>query len=112
MDRRRELVNEYKQRKISGGVYRIMNSTNSRFMLGNGTDLPALRNRFDFSVETNSCTYHQLRKDWAEYGAAAFSFEILEELEMKDDQTPQQFRADLKELQAIWQEKLGTENEY
>lgn len=112
MDRKRQLINEYKQRKISGGVYRITNTDNGKYLLGNGSNLAGLRNRFKFSVETNTCLYHQLRRDWDESGAKAFTFEILEELEMKDDQSTSQFGDDLKELQAIWREKLGTDDEY
>ncbi len=112
MDRRRELINKYKQRKISGGVYKITNADNGRFLLESGIDLAAIRNRFDFSVETNTCMYHLLRRDWSGHGAQAFSFEVLEELEMKDDQNQRQFRDDLKELAEIWREKLGTADEY
>ncbi|MFH1851803.1 MAG: GIY-YIG nuclease family protein [Candidatus Neomarinimicrobiota bacterium] len=112
MDRKRQLINEYKQRKISGGVYRITNTANGKYLLGNGSNLAGLQNRFKFSVETGTCLYFKLRNDWKQHGPQAFTFEILEELEMKDDQSASRFGDDLKELQAIWQEKLGAGNTY
>ena len=44
-----------------------------------------MQNRFNFSVKTNSCLNLKLRNDWNKYGANSFTFEILEEVEMKSE---------------------------
>jgi len=46
------------------------------------------------------------------YGAEAFSFEILEEIEKKDSQTTDEFKEDLMVLEQLWAEKFDCEKAY
>ena len=105
---RKALTLAYRERKVIGGVYRIVNTENSNILLAPTADLQGAKNRFDFSLKTGSCVNLKIQKDWDEYGANAFTFEILEELEKKEDQTPKEFQEDLKVLQEMWQEKLNS----
>ena len=102
--RRKELLQSYRDRKITGGAYRITNTVTGRQFIDAETDLAGARNRFVFS--------QRLHADWAKYGPEAFSFEILEEIEKKDAQTPQEFAEDLTVLAALWRERLGPDNLY
>lgn len=111
-ERRKELVSEYKERKIVGGVYQILNKANGKYLLLAGTDLKGLKNRFDFSVKTGSCVSLVLQKEWAIFGATAFEFVVLEELEKNDDQSMKSFQDDLKALKEIWIEKLDASLTY
>lgn len=111
-DRRKELLLEYKARKVSGGVYKITNTANERFLLKAVTNLQGDKNHFEFSQKTNSCVFLSMQKEWNEYGADAFTFEILEEIEMKDTQTLKDFKDDLKVLEEIWAEKFDAEKAY
>lgn len=110
--RRKELLQSYRDRTITGGAYRILNTVTGRQFVDAETDLAGAQNRFVFSQRMNTCTKARLHADWAQYGPEAFTFEILEEIEKKDAQTPQEFAEDLAVLAALWREKLGPDNLY
>jgi len=112
MDKRKELVNEYKERKLHGGIYTITNKVNGKYFLGHAVDLKAARNRFEFAVVNGSGTPLKLQDDWNEFGGEAFTFEVLEELEPKKSQNRNEFIDDLKTLKQLWREKLGSSSEY
>jgi len=69
-------------------------------------DLQGYKNRFEFSLSTGGCVSTKLQKDWLQFGADAFTFEILEELVKKETQTPKEFSEDIETLKEIWLEKL------
>lgn len=105
MKNRKELVSEYKERNIIGGVYAIRNTLNSKILLLSATDLHGCKNRFDFSQKLNNCTYIKLQQDWQRHGNGIFVFEILDQLEKKENQTEKQFKEEIKILYEIWKEK-------
>ncbi len=39
MNRRKEIINEYKERKRFGGVYTITNTVNGKYFIGYAADL-------------------------------------------------------------------------
>ena len=102
---RRDRIREYKERKLTGGVLKITNQQTGRYLLLGETNLQGSKNRFAFSVATNTCIHAKLREDWNRYGPESFSIEILEEIEQKDGQTADQFREDIQILTDLWREK-------
>ena len=58
-----------------------------------------------FILDTGSHRNAQLQKDWKEYGKEAFSFEILQTLELSKD-PEYNYDEDLKILELIWIEKF------
>lgn len=104
---RKEKIARYKQRMLKGGVYRIVNTRSGKMLLEAAADLAGSKNRFDFSVATGSCVNFKLQRDWLALGAGAFSFEVLEELAQKQDQTEDEFREELEVLRQLWDEKLA-----
>lgn len=112
MDRRKQLREQYKARKVVGGVYRIRNTTTNRFYLQSTDDIQGTRNWFQFSCATNSCTLPPIREDWAASGSAAFVLEELDLLEKTEQQTTEEFRGDIRVLLELWDEKLPKENRY
>ncbi|SKC72104.1 GIY-YIG nuclease family protein [Maledivibacter halophilus] len=109
---RKEKIVAYKERKIVGGVFIIKNIINGKMLILTSTDLYGCKNRFEFSQKTGSCVYMKLQSDWKKLGGEAFTFEILEKLEKKDTQTPKEFKEDIKVLEEIWLEKLGSHKLY
>lgn len=105
-------MEQYKQRPVTGGVAAIKNCVTGKMLLISAADLHGIRNRFEFSQNMGGCMHLQLQADWNEYGAKAFSFEVLEELEKKDTQTSKEFAEDIKTLETLWREKLDTANLY
>ena len=112
MDRRKTLINEYKQRKIIGGIYRVTNTRNGMYLLDYATNLQAKQNAFDFMASSGSYFDYRLRKDWEAFGGKVFIFEILEALEKKKEQTQDEFIDDLKMLAKLWSEKLDSSTRY
>ncbi|MGX4599737.1 GIY-YIG nuclease family protein [Faecalimicrobium sp. JNUCC 81] len=109
---RKEAILEYKERSISGGVYKITNVVNEKYLLVNDIDLKSAENRFNFFKKTGSGTHMKVEKDVKEFGADKFTFEILEEIDMKEGQSTKEFKEDLKMLEEIWKEKFDPEKSY
>lgn len=105
-ERQRALLSAYKEREVTGGVCAVRCDPTGRTLLLPCADPKGQRNRFDFSVSTNSPLHPAMAADWKRYGAAAFSFSCLETLEKKAEQSSQEFRADLDALCALWRERL------
>lgn len=84
---KKELIARYKARPVTGGVFKIRNTQNGRYLLASGIDIKGDRNRFNFSVATGSCVHMKLQKDWNTFG-------------------PKAFAEDLKMLEQMWRERL------
>ncbi len=104
-DRKREIVSEYKQRKTTGGVYKITNTANGRYILKAEVDLQSFQNRYNFSVRMNSCIHPKMQKDFNEYVAGVFMLEFLEEAEKKEDESTMASGTGKKAGEA-WAEKI------
>lgn len=103
---KKELIALYKARRSTGGVYSITNRETGRIYLEGVLDLQGSRNRFDFCMKTGSCMHMKLQADWNKYQSAAFEFEVLEEIEIKEGQSKKEFLEDIKLLKEMWLEKL------
>jgi hypothetical protein len=91
LNRRKEITNAYKNRKLCGGVYIITNTANGKYLIDHVANLQSAQNHFQFAVTTGSTVHPKLQKDWKELGAQAFTFEIREELEQKPEQSQTAF---------------------
>ena len=111
-ERKKEIINEYKQRKTTGGVYKITNTVNGKYILKAEVDLQSFQNRFNFSMRINSCLHPKMQKDFNEFGAEAFVLEFLEEVEKKENESMMGFRDRLKKLEEAWMEKYDREKAY
>ena len=63
-------------------------------------------------VATGSCVPIKLQEAWKEFGGKAFAFDVLEEIEIKQDQDEKEFADDLETLERLWRAKLDTSKEY
>lgn len=104
--KRREIIEQYKQRDIIGGVYIIKNKQNNKCIIEMTSNLQGIINRFDFSCKTGSCVYKKLEKDWSAQKGKDFCLEVLEELKKGETQTDAEFKEDLLMLKEAWLEKL------
>ena len=112
MNRRKDISKAYKERKLRGGVYTITNTVNGKYLIGHAADLASMRNRFQFAVTTGSAVDPRLRADWTESGAAAFTLDVLEELEQKPEQSQADFLDDLRTLEQLWRASLDASKAY
>ncbi len=112
MNRRKEIAREYKERKLLGGVYKITNTLNEKYLINHVANIKSVQNQFQFAVTTGSAVDPRLRKDWDELGAQAFKLEVLEELEQRPDQNQAQFMDELKTLEQLWRANFDESKEY
>lgn len=101
MNRRKEIINDYKKRKLSGGVYIVKNTQNGRYLIGHAANLQSVQNRFQFAQTTGMVFDPRMKKDWETAGPQAFTFDILEELEQKAEQSQEAFMDDLQTLEQL-----------
>ncbi|MDR1246208.1 MAG: GIY-YIG nuclease family protein [Clostridiales Family XIII bacterium] len=109
---KKELQEQYKERKIIGGVYAIKNIRKDKLLLDASADLRGSNNRFDFAKKTGSCVNVKLQSDWNKQGSDDFAFEVMEELEKGETQTDAEFKADIDVLKEMWLEKLSGRDLY
>jgi hypothetical protein len=106
------LSKAYKERRLIGGVYQIINRETGKYLLGYAVDIASMRNRFDFALTTGSAIDPRLRADWDRYGPTAFRLEVLEELEKPSEQTQADFVSDLQTLAQLRRAELVAGDEY
>lgn len=105
MKTRKEIHQEYKERVKPAGVYQVRNLVNGKILLGSSLNLEGPLNRHKFMLKIGSHTNKALQQAWNEYGADKFEFEILEEIQIKDDPNFN-LNDELTLLEMIWMEKL------
>jgi hypothetical protein len=107
--RRRELRAQSLAAPPRAGVYIIRNSATGRILLGSTTNLESVRNKLEFGRSTGLAGVldHRLRRDADEDGIDAFTFEVVEALDVTPDMTPAGLRAELDTLEALCREGLG-----
>ena len=109
---RKELNREYVERLKPAGIYQVKNTANGKMLLGSSLNLEGPLNRHRFMLKIGSHTNKALQTDWNELGAEAFTFEILEEVKVKQDPNFN-LQDELTLLEMIWLENLQpVENGY
>lgn len=111
---RREMKAEYKEQRSDAGVYRILNPSTGRGLLGSTPNLRSARNRLEFARSTRSAGALDMRLKQAisESDIAALEFEVLETLTPAPSATARQVADDLATLEQLWREKLGADALY
>lgn len=103
LNRRKQLQAEYKQMKTYMGVIQITNMKSKKIYLASYPNLKnkwlTLRAQLEMGMFANS----QLQKDWKEFGAEAFTYEVLEQKEADSVNDP---RWTCKQMIKPWLEKL------
>lgn len=112
MSTRKEILHEYKERKLNGGVYTITNTLTGKYLIGHAANIQSVRNRFQFAVTSGSAIHPKMQKDWAQNGAQAFVLQVLEELAQKPEQSQAEFMDDLETLEQLWRSTLDPSREY
>jgi group I intron endonuclease len=111
MKTRKEINREYKERMKPAGIYQVKNITNGKILLGSSLNLEGPLNRHRFMLKIGSHTNKALQKDWDELGSEQFVFEILEEVQVRDDPNFN-LKDELTLLEMIWLEKLQPVGEH
>jgi hypothetical protein len=101
----RRLKQEYKQAKRAFGVFLIRNATNDKVYVASGMDIQGIINRHKFALSMGGHQSKERQKDWNELGADKFEFEIVDQMEPRDE-PGFDARRELQFLEEMWLEKL------
>jgi len=107
---RKALTREYKETVRPMGVYQIRNTANGKLLVGSSKDLQSIFNRHRAALRMGSHMNRALQKDWAELGADAFEFEVLDTL-APAERPGYDPSDDLKALEQLWLDKLSPYDE-
>lgn len=102
---KKDLKEQYKNRKITGGIFCIKCHGNNRMWIRAAKELEGQKNRYNFFISTDTCPEPAMQTEWKVFGANSFSFDILEEIERKETQSEREFADDIGLLLEIWNEK-------
>jgi len=105
---KKELINSYKNRTQTGGIFAIKNTLLNKWYVDCASDFAAAKNRFEFM----GTSYMKIAKDYTAQKGEGFVFETLEELQKGENQTDKEFQDDLEVLKSIWLEKLAGQKLY
>lgn len=89
------------------GIYRVRNTVSNRSLVGSSNNLNAILNRHRAQLKMGLHANKLLQQDWNEFGDQVFEFEVLDTLKPKDD-AGYDAAADLRALEELWSEKLGS----
>ena len=103
---KKELIQQYKNTVQPMGVFQIKNSVNGKIFVESSTNLDKIWNRYRTELRFGSHRNHALQSDWNLHGEANFTYEILAEIEQKDDKTALQNSRELKLLEKMYIEEL------
>jgi len=102
---RKEILNTYKDRVVTGGIYCIECSGNHRKWIRSTVDMEGSKNRFDFSITMKGSPEPAMLNECRKYGWESFSFNVLEELKKGKEQTNKEFADDIAALLEMWLDK-------
>lgn len=106
MQTKKELKASYQQMVIPKGVFQIRNTVNGKIWVESSMNLTAIWNRYRLQLEVGSHPSPALQQDWRSLGPDAFVFEVLAELEQDGIKTDQDYRKELKVLEAMFLDEL------
>ena len=102
---REEIKREYKERRKPVGVFQVRNKSNGKVLLGSSLNLEGPLNAHKFMLTIGRHRNDMLQKEWNEFDADQFAFEILEVVKVKDDPNFN-LSDELTLLEQIWIEKI------
>jgi len=108
MDKKTELKKAYKLSPPPMGVYQVKNFETGSIFIGSAKNNNGMINRHTFELSTHNHHIRELQETWDKTKDKNIKFEILDELEPKDDPT-YNYSEDLTELETLWIEKLQKE---
>lgn len=104
MDRKKELLMEYRQRKREMGVFLFECAEGGRY-IGRADDPKGAINKNVFQLKMGSHPNKRLQKEWSDRGEAAFSVRVLDSLEY-DEETKAECAEELAMLFDDWIQKM------
>ena len=105
MESRKDIARAYKERQRPAGILQVRNTVNGKVLLGSSLNLEGPLNAHKFMLTTGRHRNERLQREWNEYGADQFVFEVLEVVRVGDG-PDFNLSDELTLLEHIWLEKL------
>jgi hypothetical protein len=102
---KKKLKEQYKLMVPPKGVFVFKNNVTGKVLLGSSLNIKNIDVRIKALLGLGSHPNSVLQNDWNSYGADAFSYEVLETLELKDDPN-YDYKEDLEILEMMWIDKF------
>jgi hypothetical protein len=107
MDRRKELIRQYKDNPPPAGVFQIRNKVNGKTYVSSAFSVDGKLNSQRFMLQAGGHVNKDLQRDFAAQPTEEFAFEVLEYLKPLDPAaSPITVRGELAEMEKRWLEKL------
>ena len=106
MERRKELIEMYKQMKPDMGIFIVKPKSGNKCHLETSQNLQGYINRTKFQLDAGNHPNKELQKEWKELGAENFSIDVLELLKYDKDESKTDYSEELVILRMMWEEKL------
>jgi GIY-YIG catalytic domain len=84
------------------GIFAVRNLANEKVFVGQSENLDGIFNRIKFQLKANCHNQKDLQADWNEFGSEKFEFEVLEQLEQRENLD---IKKELEFLEDLWLEK-------
>ncbi len=110
--KKKQLLEAYRQREIIGGIYAIRCAPTGKAFMDSAVDLAGIQNRFQFSLNTKTCIHQALQADWRKYGTDAFSFEVLETVAKKEEESMEEYKHGLSLMRDCLKAEMAPEERY
>jgi hypothetical protein len=109
---RKKLREQYRNRKKRMGCYALVFAPTGEQFIGSSSDLDSIANSIMFRLSVGALGQNpRLQELYVRYGADAFSFRVLEELEADENGTKEDYRDELKILRQMLLETNGQARE-
>ena len=108
-NRRKELLEQFKQMKPEMGIFRIRSKQGGKCCLETSQNLNGKINSIVFQLNAGVHPYRELQQEWNEYGQDGFTIEILERLKYGKDEQKDDYSEELAIMKMIWEEKCAQE---
>jgi group I intron endonuclease len=106
MKTKKDLKEEYKQMKFRMGIFQIRNTVNGKIYVEHSVNLDAIWNRHRTQLKFGAHPNALLQNDWKTFGEENFRYEILLEIDQKEEDTID-YKRELKLLEAMYLEELN-----
>ena len=93
----------YLQTPRPSGIFAVRCLANEKVFIGQSENLDGIFNRIKFQLNADCHNQKDLQADWNEFGREKFEFEVLEQLEIRENLD---IKKELEFLEDLWLEKL------
>jgi hypothetical protein len=102
---------EYKEAATRAGIFVITKTVNGKRLLGSSKNLHGPLNKHRFMLSIGGHDNRDLQADWNRFGADAFRFEVVAEVEDRRDDPAFSLELELSRLEEEWLDKTQSAGE-